>query len=142
MSFQRRLFLFIAGILLGAIVVYFSLVANKSDGYFSDWLPSNRVLIKVRSTPVVFTDEANTQLACYGVTTNDVLIVLKDYAEVDFSKSNVHDQSYPEYYLQTNNTATKIQTVYLKMENIGAEKTHRVIIQKLTFHPTLSTACL
>ena len=94
MTFGRRLRLFIFGVLMGSVFVFF--VFNERLHILTDWLPGNRVLAVLQKSEPLFTEKALCQLACFNLDTADVRIV-KTNGNVRFKFSETHVE--PKQYV-------------------------------------------
>lgn len=97
MNFAKRLRLYLTGVLLGCIVVYFLLI-YKRDRNFTAWLPENRILAEVREKPFSLDDKTICFLQCLNTDTTSLKKLLAK-AEVNFSNSLVNEKPFPIYVL-------------------------------------------
>ncbi|MFN7014263.1 MAG: hypothetical protein ACK4ON_08350 [Bacteroidia bacterium] len=108
MNFGKRLRLYLTGVLLGCIAVYFLLI-YKRDRNFTAWLPKERILAEIKEKP--FSDDEKTIciIQCLNTDTASLKLILSE-AEVNFGNSLVNEKPYPIYVLNTNkdNTETSL----------------------------------
>jgi hypothetical protein len=101
MNFGKRLRLYLTGVLLGCIAVYFLLI-YKRDRNFTAWLPKERILAEVKEKP--FSDDEKTLcfIQCLNTDTSDLKKSLTE-ADINFSNSLVNEKPFPIYVLNTSN---------------------------------------
>lgn len=98
MNFWARLRLFIIGILLGSVFVYFVLIRNNE---FPAWTPSGRVLEQLQENPIKISAKLECQLKEAQLQPNDVVYILAS-AKVLFKESEVRNVSDKKYVLVGN----------------------------------------
>jgi hypothetical protein len=77
------------GMVLGLLLVFFFF--HERLHLLTDWLPGNRVLLRLQLTDALFTPQALCQLECMGLDTADVR-TLKHEGEVRFKYSDTHSE--------------------------------------------------
>ncbi len=127
MNFGKRLRLYLTGVLLGCIAVYFLLI-YKRDRNFTSWLPSNRIYNEIIEKPFDLNDSTTVKyIKCLSIRLDTALvknIILS--ATINFSKSKIHGMEDPIYLLETTNTKedfnTEIQLTknHIKIVNINS----------------------
>lgn len=95
MNFWARLRLFVIGILLGSVFVYFVLIRNND---FPAWTPSGRVLEQLQENPIKISTKLDCQLKEAQLKPNDVVYILAS-AEVIFKESEVRNVNEKKYVL-------------------------------------------
>lgn len=95
MNFGARLRLFIVGILLGSVFVYFVLIRGNE---FPAWTPSGRVLEQLQENPIKISSKLACQLKEAQLEPNDVVYILAD-AKVIFAESEVRNVNEKKYVL-------------------------------------------
>jgi len=93
MKFARRLRSFLIGVGLGCILVAFFFYDRLN--LLTDWLPNERVLVRLQMTEAAYTPESLCRLECLGLDTADVS-VLKREGNVRFKFSDT--QTEPKRY--------------------------------------------
>lgn len=89
MTLQKRIRLYIIGILMGTIMVV-GLFGEKI-ALFSSWFPENRVKMSIYEGNWLNSEAEIAQLkACLSIDTGDFRKQLVNELEVDFSESDVH----------------------------------------------------
>ena len=79
---------------MGSVLVFFFF--NERLHILTDWLPGNRVLAVLQSSPPLFTEKSLCQLACFDLDTSDVR-TLKTDGNVRFKLSETHVE--PKQYV-------------------------------------------
>lgn len=133
MTFQKRLQLYLFGVFLGIIAVYFLLFHNRQRDLTS-WLPSNRIYNEIIEKPFDLSDSTTVKYIKCLSSTNDTAhiknIILA--TTVNFSKSKVHETKYPIYFLETAN----------EKENFNAEiQITEHFIKIVSMHSPLTENC-
>ena len=98
MEFSRRLKLFLFGVLVGLIFVYFSLIRGR-DRDLLGWLPKERVLQKLKENEMVFSERSLCLLDCNDISREEVSQILLT-GEVNFGKSRAKETPCPVYALE------------------------------------------
>lgn len=98
MSFSRRIKLFLFGIVLGLIFVYFSLFKGR-DRDLLGWLPQERVLQKLKESELIYTDRSFCIMDCNDISQEEIEKIILA-GEVNFGKSKEKDSSCPVYALE------------------------------------------
>lgn len=93
MTQRRRIGLFLAGLIIGCILVYFMLFRGQDRTY---WLPENRLKEQVSKSRVVFSEYAKCMMACRGISEEEVNHILKE-GDVNFGDSDIHNTPCPSY---------------------------------------------
>lgn len=132
MTFQKRLQLYLFGVFLGIIVVYFLLFHNRQRNLTS-WLPSNRIYIDIAEKPFDLNDSTTLKfIKCFSSNVDTALVKNIILAtSINFGKSKVHQSEYPVYYLETLNpkedfnAEIQITKHFIKIVNI-----HSPVIEK------------
>ncbi len=94
MTFGRRLRLYILGVLMGCLMVVFFFQGRLS--ILTDWMPNNRVLLRLQQTDALYTDVALCELRCIDLDTAHVS-ALKADGDVQFNLSDTHKE--PKTYV-------------------------------------------
>ncbi len=89
MTFLRRLRTFAIGLILGILLVIFFF--NDRLHILTDWLPGNRVLLRLQLTEAAYTPVAMCQLHCLGLDTADVSLVKRE-GDVRFKYSDTRTE--------------------------------------------------
>lgn len=108
MNFGKRLRLYLTGVLLGCIAVYFLLI-YKRDRNFTAWLPKERILAEIKEKPFSEDEKTSCFIQCLNTDTASLKLILSK-ADVNFGNSLVNEKPYPIYVLNTNkdNTETSL----------------------------------
>lgn len=93
---KRRFALFIGGMLLGAVFVYFVLVKGKK---FPAWLPADRVRAQIKEMPKTVGPQAKCMVGCYNFPVDSLLPMIQQ-GEVLFSESETKRKP-PIYKIST-----------------------------------------
>ncbi len=97
MTLQRRIRLYIIGILLGTVTTV--AIFGEKMSLFASWFPQNRVKMSIYEGNWLNSDaEVNQLKTCLGIDTGDVRLQLVNELDVDFDKSSV-TQSIKMYQL-------------------------------------------
>jgi hypothetical protein len=99
MTFSKRLRLYLIGVLLGCIAVYFLLI-YKRDRNFTAWLPKERILADIKEKPFATDEKTLCFLECMHTDTTALKSLLKN-ASVNFGNSLVKEKPFPIYILNT-----------------------------------------
>lgn len=89
MKFAKRLRLYLTGVLIGLILVVFFF--NDRLSVLTDWMPNERVLVRLQETEARYTDGAICLLECLHIDTADVRTV-KESGDVKFRLSDTHSE--------------------------------------------------
>ena len=89
MTFKRRLLLFSFGIGLGCLLAW-GIYGNRLDN--TDWMPNHRVKLRLKSTLIKATPEAQAMLAPMNLDLADLRLAM-DSCDVDFSDSKRSEDS-------------------------------------------------
>lgn len=100
MNFGKRLRLYLTGVLLGCIAVYFLLI-HKRDRNFTAWLPKERILSEISEKPFSINESTICFIQCLNTDTAALKSVLAK-ADINFGNSLVNEKPYPVYVLNTN----------------------------------------
>ncbi len=84
MTLSRRLYLFGIGIGLGCLLAW-GIYGNRLEN--TDWMPNHRVKLRLQSTLIKATPEADAQLAPLHISLADLRNAVIDSCDVNFSKS-------------------------------------------------------
>jgi hypothetical protein len=102
-NFYRRLFLYLVGVGLGFLLVYFMLINNR-DRDFAKWLPERRVKENIEtSKAILFSENSECLLKCINdnVEISDSLLINSiNNSNINFKESNPRDTLCPEYYFE------------------------------------------
>ena len=96
MKFWKRLRLYLIGLTLGVLIMYFFYKDKPLDA----WLPKERIKIHLTEVPVGFTKLARCQRECYALSDRTVLDMIQD-AEIFFDESQTHRKPCPIYLFRT-----------------------------------------
>ena len=95
MNTARRIRLFVFGVLLGSIVMYFFVFKDRNV-YKS---PSEVIHGKLQSQHLVYSKHAQCRMQCRNISESEVKDILLN-GEVNYKKSQVHDKPCPSYALE------------------------------------------
>ncbi len=95
MNTSRRIRLFVFGVLLGSIIMYFFVFKNRNV-YKS---PSEVIHGKLQSQHLEYSKHALCRMKCRNISESEVKEILLN-GEVNYSKSQVHDKPCPSYALE------------------------------------------
>ena len=99
MKISHRIRLYIGGVLIGCVLVYFILFKDKNRGY---WLPENRVKEQVHRSGITFSEKAKCIIKCKGISDEEVKEVLKN-GNVNFGESDTRLAPCPSYVFEGEN---------------------------------------
>ena len=115
MDMNRRYKLFGFGVLLGCVIVYFSLIKNSNNQIVTGgWLPEGRVLNQFQTVPITMTPEVSNKIICNNLQDFDVLNFIKNNASVNFSQSKIRDEKHPVYLLESKNNEGAIKSLWIE----------------------------
>lgn len=98
MTFSRRLTLFAFGTGLGCLLAW-AIYGRRLEN--TDWMPNHRVKMRLQSTLVKATPEAESQLAPMNLTLADLRNAVIDSCDIDFSDSKRSKDSLVYYVYGT-----------------------------------------
>ena len=98
MNFKRRLLLFSFGIGLGCILAW-AIFGKRLDN--TDWMPNHRVKLRLQSTLIKATPEAQAMLAPLHLDLADLRNAVIDSCDIDFSDSKRSKDSLVYYVYGT-----------------------------------------
>jgi hypothetical protein len=84
-AFLRRLRLYLMGVGLGCVLVYFLLLRGKN---FDGWFPSKRVLDYLRKSELVYSYNTECWMNCMGISTEQIEKIIDSTGVVNFDESN------------------------------------------------------
>lgn len=94
-KFWKRTRLYLIGVSISCLVLYFTLWQGKSFG----WMPNARVIILLQRSSMAVMDKEECLLNCHNLTLKDIHDGLKD-ADVDFGGSKTNTDAFtPKEYL-------------------------------------------
>lgn len=99
MKTSHRIRVYAVGLLLGCVLVYFTLIKGKNRGY---WLPENRVKEQVQKSKITFSEHAKCIMTCKGISEEETKNVLKN-GDVNFRESDTHRKPCPAYVFEGRN---------------------------------------
>jgi hypothetical protein len=94
MSFSRRLRLFLFGVVLGSVLMYFWVLKDKNIYK----MPKGVIREKLAKMPLKMTTKASCQLACMQIDTASLRKAWKE-AGIDFGLSKTNNKPCPRYYI-------------------------------------------
>lgn len=116
----KRLFLFSIGIILGSLLVYFTLIRGRNRAH---WLPGNRVKELILKSEIIYSPHAKCIMACRNISESDVMHILKE-GDVNFKESHVRDTPCPSYAIDGTGTGDKnIRIVVTTVDSIAEIET-------------------
>lgn len=121
MEKPRRFLLYGFGLVIGCIIVYFSLFKDKNR---TDWLPKNRIKDLILKSELIYSVHAKCIMKCRNLSEKDVTNIITS-GNVNLSESNVHETPCPTYAIEG------------KLEN---EKKIRVLITTIDSVAEVETA--
>ncbi|MBS1570036.1 MAG: hypothetical protein JST45_11440 [Bacteroidetes bacterium] len=98
MTFSRRLFLFGIGLGLGCLLAW-AFYGKRLEN--TDWMPNHRVKLRLQSTLIKATPDAEAQLAPMNLSLADLRQAVLDSCDVDFSDSKRSKDSLVYYVYGT-----------------------------------------
>lgn len=104
MDFSRRLRLFLIGVVLGSVIMYFWVLKDKNIYK----MPKDVIKEKLLHLPLQLTSKAKCQVECNNIDTSNLRKIWKD-AEIDFSLSQVSQKPCPIYHLSFKQNSSKIK---------------------------------
>jgi hypothetical protein len=108
-SFGRRLRLFLIGVVIGSIAMYF-MVFRERDLYKT---PTKIIQERVLKHPSSITPRAQCLMECYQVLPNDIRLLVEN-SDIAFSKSDVHRKPSPIYRFEPE-TPGKLVAVWFEV---------------------------
>lgn len=120
MKFGKRLRLFGIGIGFGLILSYLFFHSRKSN-----WMPEDRVLMRLRANPLQFTDNSKCLNDCYGWTEENMTQLL-DNGDVLFDESEPRKEPYPIYVVMTKKGVEPYMKISFEAIGDSATKVLRV----------------
>ncbi len=120
MKTPKRIFLFSIGIVLGCVMVYFTLIRGRNRTY---WLPENRVKDLILKSEIIYSSHAKCVMNCRNINEADVMEILRE-GDVNFEESNTHDTPCPSYAIDgTLAGDKKIRIVITTVDSIAEIET-------------------
>ena len=102
MNIARRIRLFLIGVLLGSIVMYFFVFKDRNV-YKS---PSEVLHDKLQHSKLTISSKATCEINCYALTSDEIQAFLKT-GDVNFGASQVHKKPCPIYVLEGKSNSGK-----------------------------------
>lgn len=115
MKFNKRLRLYIFGVIIGCALVALFFKGRLST--FTSWLPGNRVLELLRKSEAEYTPQALCQLECLGLDTADVRTV-KNQGNVRFKLSEVREDP-KTYVVDKTLDAHKVRMTFTAADSVA-----------------------
>lgn len=93
----RRIRIYLFGVILGCIIVYSSLIKDRSKELLG-WMPGAKVLTELRAAHISYSEKVKCQLNCLN---SDITLVdnILENGDVDFSASD-HKSSPKKYTIE------------------------------------------
>jgi hypothetical protein len=114
MKTARRIRLFVFGVILGSIIMYFFVFKDRNI-YKS---PSEVIHGKLQSHELVYTKHASCRMRCRGISESEVKAILLN-GEVNYKKSQVHDKPCPSYAFEgITEDGQNVRIVFAECENV------------------------
>jgi hypothetical protein len=95
-AFFRRLRLYLIGVGMGCILVYFLLMRGKS---FDFWMPGNRVMENIQKSELTYSINAECMMQCMNFSRQEIRKVIDSTGTVNFDESNTK-ASCPIYIIE------------------------------------------
>jgi len=105
-DFGRRLRLFSIGLVLGSVVVYFTVFKNRNI-YKS---PSEVIKEKLLKYPATVTPEAKESMDSLNLQPSSIKSIIED-GDIEFGNSEVHKKPCPEYFFRNTNPAFPVDYI-------------------------------
>ena len=106
MNIARRIRLFLIGVLLGSIIMYFFVFKDRNV-YKS---PSEVIHEKLQHSKLTFSNKSTCEMNCNAITSAEIQEFLKK-SDVNFGASQVHQKPCPIYVMEGKSTSGKDLTV-------------------------------
>lgn len=114
MDFSKRLRLFLVGVVLGSIVMYF-LVFKDRDIYKS---PQQVIKMQLTANKLEYSKHATCRMECRNISEDEVKAILAD-GDIDYGKSQVHDKPCPSYAIEgKTNDGQNLRVVFAKCDSL------------------------
>lgn len=114
MNTARRIRLFVFGVVLGSIVMYFLVFKNRNV-YKS---PSEVIHGKLQSQPLQLSLKAQCTMRCYAISESEIKEILIN-SEVNYPKSKVHEKPCPTYALEgKTSTGKNLSIVFAECDSL------------------------
>lgn len=109
MNLKQRFQRYFIGVMIGLLLVFVFFGERSCN----DWMPNQRVLLRLSETDLIVTKNARCQLDCYSLDNDDILYALEN-GKVNFKKSD--PQAYPLIYVVESEIEEKDFEVTLTFE--------------------------
>lgn len=107
MDFSRRLRLFLIGVVLGSVAMYFWVLKDKNVYK----MPKDVIKEKLTHFPLQLSTKALCQMKCAGLDTQKLRPLWKE-ADIDFSLSKVNEKPCPIYFITLNTKELGTKTLH------------------------------
>jgi hypothetical protein len=97
MTFFRRLRLYLLGVAIGVVVVYFMLLYKRER---PSWMPQGRVLEQIAASEIIFTQKALLNIRSLNLNEEKIKSSIIENGTVIFSKSDTQRKPCPVYYIE------------------------------------------
>lgn len=95
MNTARRIRLFVFGVVLGSIIMYFFVFKDRNV-YKS---PGEVIHGKLQEHPLEYSKHAQCRMRCRGISEDEVKAILQN-GDINYNKSEVHDKPCPSYAIE------------------------------------------
>lgn len=106
----KRVRLFIIGVILGSIIMYFFVLKDRNI-YLG---PEEVIITKIQEGKPQISDLAKCKMQCYSITPTDIKTLLEN-ADIDFGASDVHGKPCKTYLINNENKLNLLKQVSFKM---------------------------
>ena len=109
-DFGRRLWLFSLGLVIGSVVVYFSVFKNRN--FYKS--PQEVIIEKLLKYPSTVKQEAKNNMDALHLKGEDIRKILEQ-GDVEFSNSEVHRKPCPIYFIRNTDESVKVQSIRFEL---------------------------
>jgi len=96
MTFFRRLRLYLIGVAIGVVVVYFMLLYKRDR---PSWMPQGRILEQIAASEIIFTEKALLNIHSLNLNEEEIKKSITKNGSVIFSKSDTQRKPCPVYFI-------------------------------------------
>lgn len=97
MTFFRRLRLYLIGVAIGVVVVYFMLLYKRDR---PSWMPQGRILEQIAASEIIFTEKALLNIHSLNLNEEEIKKSITKNGSVIFSKSDTQRKPCPVYFIE------------------------------------------
>jgi len=110
MNMGKRVRLFIIGVILGSIIMYFFVLKDRNI-YLG---PEEVIITKIQEGKPKISSKAKCKMDCYDISAAEIKLLLEN-ADIDFSASDVHGKPCKTYIINNEDNSVELNQVTFQL---------------------------